>query len=95
MSAIDPSAAKAKWPFPPGHIRHGEPKEPSINAVWKMLEDDYGMTRPRSATASRMGSRSRLATTTKGARHSRCTCTKKVRPIQLNFGTKQTRLGTR
>ena len=47
MSELQQPGARAKWPFPPGHRRHGEPKEPSINAVWKMLEDDYGMTRPK------------------------------------------------
>lgn len=37
---------QAKWPYPPGDRRHGEPKPPSIAAVWRMLDDDYGISPP-------------------------------------------------
>lgn len=37
---------KSKWPFPPGHRRYGEPKEPSKAAVWRMLNEDYGIPVP-------------------------------------------------
>jgi hypothetical protein len=37
---------KAAWPYPHGHRRHGEPKEPSIAAVWRMLTADHGIPEP-------------------------------------------------
>ncbi len=37
---------KTPWPYPPGHRRHGEPKEPSKAAVWRMLNGDHGIPVP-------------------------------------------------
>lgn len=35
-----------KFPFPPGHRRYGEPKEPSMAEVWRMLEAEHGIAPP-------------------------------------------------
>lgn len=35
-----------KHTYPPGHLCHGDPKTPSMNAVWQMLKADYGVERP-------------------------------------------------
>ena len=37
---------KATWPYPPGHRRHGEPKELSKAALWRMLNEDHGIPVP-------------------------------------------------